>query len=98
MYSETALISTSDRRAAIAGICSLFFRTPCRNATSCASVYSENWPARRGYCAGMPAPLGLCQPAHAGTFFCATPPRKIFWPSSMTSLFLAAAGFSFWLA
>src|SRR5947208_2357531 len=42
-------------------------RRPSRNAVSWAATYSEYWPARRGNCAGTPAPAGPWQPAHAGT-------------------------------
>ncbi len=40
-------------------------RSPDAKRLSCSSVYCACWPARRGNCAGMPAPFGPWHDAHA---------------------------------
>ena len=77
MYSATAWISRSVMRAATPRIMPFgsFARAPERNALSWVSMYSENCPEIRGYCAGIPAPDGPWQPAQAATEVAAFPPR-----------------------
>src|SRR5690606_220605 len=51
-----------------------------------------NWPARRGYWAGRPAPLAEWHDAQAGTLRSGRPARQILRPSSTRTSWPAVAG------
>ncbi|MNT18365.1 hypothetical protein D3C72_1535680 [compost metagenome] len=55
-------------------------------------MYVGNCPDKRGYWAGMPAPLAAWQAAQAGTLRSGKPPRQIFWPRSTSFSWPAVAG------
>src|SRR6218665_2839983 len=68
-----------------------------RKRFNCATVYSACWPDRRGYCAGMPAPFGLWQPAQAAIWRSAMPPREMRSPRAIRSLSLAKPALAGWV-